>query len=60
MKKENLVVTAENVQVVDGKVVINSEELAAAIQNCEVDLGADEEDALTINVFCSGSGEHKN
>ncbi len=52
MKKENLVVTSENIQVEDGKVVISSEELAAAIQNCEVDLEASEEMGWSINIGC--------
>lgn len=49
MTRENLVVTSENIQVVDGKVVIASEELAAAFENCEVDLTA-EESAEDFNV----------
>lgn len=50
MTKENLVVAAENIEVIDGKVVISSEELAAAYQNQEIDLMA-EESAEDIN-FC--------
>ena len=49
MKKENLVVSSENVQVVDGKIVISSEELAAAFQCREIDLTA-EESAEDINL----------
>lgn len=52
MKKENLVVTSENIQVEDGKVVISSEELAAAIQDCAVDLEASEEMGWSINIGC--------
>lgn len=49
MKKENLVVTAENVQVVDGKVVIDSEELASAIQNYDINLNDEEENQAAGN-----------
>lgn len=42
MTRENLVVTSENIQVVDGKVVISSEELAAAYQSQEINLTAEE------------------
>ncbi len=42
MTKEKLVVSAENIQVIDGKVVISSEELAAAYQSQEIDLMAEE------------------
>ena len=42
MKKENFVVATENVEVVDGKLVISSEELAAAFQSQELDLNAEE------------------
>ncbi len=50
MTRENLVVTSENIQIVDGKVVIASEELASAFENCELDLAA-EESAEDFN-FC--------
>lgn len=54
MKRENLVVKPEEMEVVDGKVVISSEELAAAIQDYDVDLnGEDEAEAIKIVVnFC--------
>lgn len=51
MENKSLVVTSEKMEVVDGKVIISSEELAAAMQGCNVDLEAEEEAALTIN-FC--------
>ena len=37
-------------EVVDGKVVISSEELAAAIQTQQIDLGAEEEANIDINI----------
>lgn len=40
----------ENVEVVDGKVVITSEELANAIQNGEIDI--DSEEAAGWNGIC--------
>lgn len=50
MTRENLVVTSDNIQVVDGKVVISSEELAEAYQSQEISLTA-EESAEDFN-FC--------
>lgn len=52
MKKE-INVSREELQVVNGKLVINSEELAEAIQNQEIDLqGEEEAEAITINMIC--------
>lgn len=42
MEERKIVVGSEEMEVVDGKVVISSEELAAAIQSREVDLNAEE------------------
>lgn len=55
MTKENLVVASEDIQVQDGKVVISSEELAAAIQSQDVDLEASEELGFSINFACTVS-----
>lgn len=55
MERKNLTVTHEDMQFVDGKVVITSEELAKAIQDYEVDLNAEEEADLfgiTLNFYC--------
>ena len=55
MERKNLTVTHEDMQLVDGKVVITSEELAKAIQDYEVDLNAEEEADLfgiTLNFYC--------
>lgn len=54
MKKTNLVVSREDIKVVDGNVVISSEELAAAIQNYDVNLNEEEmaEGIIDINFFC--------
>ena len=49
MNKENVVMATENVEVVEKKLVISSEELAAC-QSQELDLNA-EESAESIN-FC--------
>ena len=46
MENKNYVVNPEECQVVDGKVVISSEELAAAILDQEVVLNAEEEDSF--------------
>lgn len=52
MKKE-INVSREELQVVDGKLVINSEELAGAIQNQEIDLNSEEEaESIAINIIC--------
>lgn len=48
MRKE-LVVSEENIQVINGKVVISSEELAAAYQSQEIDL-MEEESAEDFNL----------
>ena len=54
MKQRNFVIKPDEMEVVDGKVVISSEELAAAIQNGEVDLNAEEkaEALIEINRSC--------
>ena len=54
MKQRNFVIKRDEMEVVDGKVVISSEELAAAIQNGEVDLNAEEkaEALIEINRSC--------
>lgn len=44
MKKENIKLSMKDMELVDGKVVIASEELAAAIQDYEVNPNAPEED----------------
>ena len=49
MTKENLVLGREKFEIQNGKVIIDSEELAAAIQECEVDLTA-EESAEDFNI----------
>lgn len=51
MERKNLVVAKEEMEVVDGKVMITSEELAQAIQDCGVDINAEEEDNLTIKII---------
>ena len=58
MTRENLVVRPEEMEVVDGKVVISSEELVAAIQDYEFDPNADEEaEAITfIGLGCKVKG----
>lgn len=56
MTRDNLVVASEDIQIVDGKVVISSEELACAIQECGVDLTAEEEEnGITINLCWSNT-----
>lgn len=43
----------EELSIVDGKVVISSEDLAAAIQSQELDLSAnDAEDSIDSNIIC--------
>lgn len=50
----------EELSIVDGKVVISSEELAAAIQNQELDLSAnDAEDSIDSNIICINVGGDK-
>lgn len=57
MKKENIKVELKDMELVDGKVVINSEELAAAIQDCELDPNAPEEnEAVFIGLGCRVNG----
>lgn len=43
MENKNYVIKRDEMEVVDGRVVISSEELASAIMSSEVDLAADEE-----------------
>ncbi|MGN0351526.1 MAG: hypothetical protein ACI4ES_07730 [Roseburia sp.] len=43
MENRNYVVKAEELKVADGKVIIDSEELAAAIQDQTFDLSAEEQ-----------------
>lgn len=50
MENKKLVVKGTEMEVVDGKVVISSEELAAAIQTHQIDLGAEEEANIDINI----------
>lgn len=50
MENKKLVVKGTEMEVVDGKVVISSEELAAAIQTQQIDLGAEEEANIDINI----------
>ena len=54
MERTNLAVTREDMQIVDGKVVITSEELAKAIQDYDVNLNAEEEaeGIIDINFYC--------
>lgn len=53
MEKKELVVKPDDVKIIDGKVVVTSEELVAAIQDYEVDMNGEEGDeALSINIFC--------
>lgn len=52
MKRE-LDLTKEDLEVVNGKVMISSEELAAAIQDNAINLNAEDEDeSLVINILC--------
>lgn len=51
MENKKLVVKGTEMEVVDGKVVISSEELAAAIQTQQIDLGAEEEANIDINII---------
>jgi len=52
--KKNLRIEAEDIKVVDGRVVITSEELAEAIQNQSLELGDAEVDdeANSVNFWC--------
>lgn len=50
MENKKLVVKGTEMEVVDGKVVISSEELAAAIQTQQIDLGAEEEANIDVIV----------
>lgn len=50
MENKKIVVKGTEMEVVDGKVVISSEELAAAIQTQQIDLGAEEEANIDISI----------
>lgn len=51
--KKRINVSREELKVVDGKLVINSEELAEAIQSQEIDLNGEEEaEGLEVNIIC--------
>ena len=52
MERTNFVLTREDMQIVNGKVVIASEELAAAIQDYDVDLNEEEMAEFTLNLYC--------
>lgn len=51
MEKSNLIVKKDEMEVIDGKVVISSEELAEAIQNYDVDVTTEEEDNFNICII---------
>lgn len=55
MENKKLVVKGNDMEVVDGKVVISSEELAAAIQTQQVNLEAEEEaeGSLVFQIACN-------
>ena len=55
MKNNKIVLAGNEMEIVDGKVVIESEDLAAAIQSQEVDLNAEEE-AEGIIIIIKGAG----
>lgn len=53
MERTNFVVNQDELQVVDGKVVISSEELARAIQDYDVNLEGEEGvDGIKIYIIC--------
>lgn len=51
MERRNLVVAKDEMEIVDGKVMISSEELAAAIQDYDVDVNAEEENNGLIKII---------
>lgn len=51
MENKKLVVKGTEMEVVDGKVVISSEELAAAIQTQQIDLGAEKKLTLILTLW---------
>lgn len=55
MENKNYVIKKDEMDVVDGKVVISSEELAAAIMSSEVDLSAEEEMDWSLMICKNGS-----
>lgn len=53
MEKESIKVGLKDMELVEGRVVINSEELVAAIQDCELNPNAPEEnEAVFIGLGC--------
>jgi hypothetical protein len=54
MNKNNFNINSGEFEIVDGKVVITSDELAMAITDQQLDLEAGEEaeDSVTINFYC--------
>ena len=48
MENKNYVIKRDEMEVVDGKVIISSEELAAAIMSSDVNLGTEEEAEWSI------------
>lgn len=53
MERTNVVLNREDMNIVDGKVVISSEELANAIQDYDVDLNGEEgADGISIHIIC--------
>lgn len=53
MERTSVVLNREDMNIVDGKVSISSEELAKAIQDYDVDLNGEEGvDGIRIYIFC--------
>lgn len=53
MTGENVKVALKDMEVVDGKVLISSEELAAALQDYELNPNADDEaEAIFVGLIC--------
>ncbi len=55
MESKKFIANKEDITVADGKVVIDSEEFAAAIQNYSVDATAAEEDYLNFCIIIGGN-----
>ena len=55
MENNKIVVAGNEMEIIDGKVVIESEDLAAAIRSQEVNLNAEEE-AEGIFIIIKGAG----
>ncbi|MGN9163349.1 hypothetical protein [Clostridium sulfidigenes] len=52
--KKSITINKEDYKVQDGKVFIESDELAKALSNEYLDLDSEEEQAVTINIYkCS-------